>query len=127
MKAAWLIAECMTVTWFVAIATLSQVSGFSTIESGISSTDGITSGIVGAEKKLPPVIKPTDDIYWPEPDGIFSAVFSDGQILIPASPENINFTGGLDDQSWLIRNDLCPSFGCTDFYRQGNIIFPVLH
>ncbi len=127
MRATCLIAECLTVIWFVAISPLTQVSGFSTIESEISATGGIASGIALDEKELRQAIKPTGDIYWPEHAGFDPDVFSAELKLLPTSPENINFTGGLDDQSWLIRNDLCPIFDPTDFSRQEKVPFPESH
>lgn len=127
MKTIWLIAECLTVIWLVAVALLTQVFGFSTTEREMFATEGITSGIAGGEKRLQAVIKPVNDIYLLEPAGFDSGVFSDEQKLMPASPENINFTGGLDDQSWLIRNDLCPIFDPIDFSGQEKVLLPVSH
>ncbi|MEA5114169.1 MAG: hypothetical protein VB050_09075 [Geobacteraceae bacterium] len=127
MKAAWLLAESFTVMWFVAVALLTQVFGFSSTDSEMFATEGITSGIAGGEKRLQAVIKPVNDNNSLEPAGFDSSVFSDEQKLMPASPENINFTGGLDDQNWLIRNDLCPIFDRTDFPRQEKILLPLSH
>ncbi len=118
MKTLLLAAESITVLWFVVAASLSHALSFSFAESETSASDGITSaGYFGDENKQQVRDQSTYDIYWLQPAGFDSDVFSDEKKQILTYPENFSLTGDLDDQNWLIRNDLCPIIEPADILR----------